>query len=81
MESEDLRQTMLTIGLSIAFADLMLRAFGDDFYQVFAPDWLLGHVQLPFLTAVKSSGEAVYLSCAKVRAFSVSDYADPACLK
>src|SRR5215831_7584370 len=34
MEGEDLRQTMVTIGLSIVFADLMLWAFGGDFYQI-----------------------------------------------
>ena len=33
MEGQDLRQTMVTIGLSIVFADLMLWAFGGDFYQ------------------------------------------------
>ena len=67
MEGQDLRQTMVTIGLSIVFADLMLWAFGGDFYQVQTPDWLVGPVQLPFLTAVKSSGESVYLSYPKVR--------------
>src|SRR5512135_1659237 len=61
MEGEELRQTMVTIGLSIVFADLMLWAFGGDFYQVQTPAWLVGPVQLPFVTAVKSSGEAVYL--------------------
>jgi branched-chain amino acid transport system permease protein len=67
MENQDLRQTMVTIGLSIVFADLMLWAFGGDFYQIQTPDWLIGPLQLPFLTAVKSSGEAVYLSYPKVR--------------
>ena len=67
MEGQELRQTMVTIGLSIVFADLMLWAFGGDFYQVQTPDWLVGPVQLPFLTAVKSSGESVYLSYPKVR--------------
>ena len=67
MDGQDLRQTMVTIGLSIVFADLMLWAFGGDFYQVQTPDWLVGPVQLPFLTAVKSSGESVYLSYPKVR--------------
>ncbi len=55
-------QTMVTIGLSIVFADLMLWAFGGDFYQIQTPGWLVGPMQLPFVTAVKSSGEAVYLS-------------------
>jgi branched-chain amino acid transport system permease protein len=67
MEGEELRQTMVTIGLSIVFADLMLWAFGGDFYQVQTPAWLVGPVQLPFVTALKSSGEAVYLQYPLVR--------------
>ena len=67
MEGQDLRQTMVTIGLSIVFADLMLWVFGGDFYQVATPAWLVGPVELPFVTSVKSSGEAVYLFYPKVR--------------
>jgi len=67
MEGQDLRQTMVTIGLSIVFADLMLWVFGGDFYQISTPPWLVGPVDTPFVTAVKSSGEAVYLSYPKVR--------------
>ena len=67
MEGQDLRQTMVTIGLSIVFADLMLWVFGGDFYQISTPQWLVGPVDTPFVTAVKSSGEAVYLSYPKVR--------------
>ncbi|MGY4331720.1 ABC-type branched-subunit amino acid transport system permease subunit [Bradyrhizobium sp. LB7.2] len=40
MEGQDLRQTMVTIGLSIVFADLMLWACGGDFYQIQTPNWL-----------------------------------------
>lgn len=67
MEGQDLRQTMVTIGLSIVFADLMLWAFGGDFYQVQTPAWLIGPVQLPLMTAMKSSGEAVFLQYPAVR--------------
>jgi branched-chain amino acid transport system permease protein len=67
MEGQDLRQTMVTIGLSIVFADLMLWAFGGDFYQIQTPSWLVGPIELPFVTAVKSSGEAVYLQYPLVR--------------
>ena len=52
MEGQDLRQTMVTIGLSIVFADLMLWAFGGDFYQVLTPDSLVGPMALPFVTAI-----------------------------
>ena len=67
MEWQDLRQTMVTIGLSIVFADLMLWVFGGDFYQIQTPNWLVGPVELPLVTAVKSSGEAVYLRYPLVR--------------
>jgi branched-chain amino acid transport system permease protein len=67
MEGQDLRQTMVTIGLSIVFADLMLWVFGGDFYQIQTPAWLVGPIELPLVTAVKSSGEAVYLLYPRVR--------------
>ncbi len=67
MEGQDLRQTMVTIGLAIVFADLMLWVFGGDFYQIPTPSWLIGPVQLPFISAVKSSGEPVYLQYPMVR--------------
>jgi branched-chain amino acid transport system permease protein len=67
MEGQDLRQTMVTIGLSIVFADLMLWACGGDFYQIQTPSWLIGPVDLPLITAVKSSGEPVYLRYPVVR--------------
>ena len=67
MEGQDLRQTMVTIGLSIVFADLMLWACGGDFYQIQTPNWLIGPVELPLVTAVKSSGEPVYLRYPLVR--------------
>jgi len=67
MEGQDLRQTMVTIGLSIVFADLMLWVFGGDFYQIQTPNWLVGPIELPLVTAVKSSGEVVYLRYPMVR--------------
>src|SRR6202035_3204691 len=67
IEGQDLRQTMVTIGLSIVFADLMLWAFGGDFYQIQTPRALVGPIELPFVTAIKSSGEAVYLQYPMVR--------------
>ena len=67
MEGQDLRQTMVTIGLSIVFADLMLWVCGGDFYQIQTPNWLVGPIELPLVTAVKSSGEAVYLRYPMVR--------------
>src|SRR3954471_24679123 len=67
MEGQDLRQTLVTIGLSIVFADLMLWVFGGNYNQIHTPNWLVGPAPLPFVTAVKSSGEAVYLTYPIVR--------------
>jgi branched-chain amino acid transport system permease protein len=67
MEGQDLRQTMVTIGLSIVFADLMLWAFGGDFYQIDTPAWLFGPVETPLVSAVGPTGEAVYLQYPLVR--------------
>ena len=67
MEGEELRQTLVTIGISIVLADLMLWAFGGNSWQIQTPTWLRGPVDLPLITAVKSSGEAVYLSYPIVR--------------
>ncbi len=47
MEGQDLRQTLVTIGLSIVMADLFLWVWGGDIYQFDAPDWLTGTVSLP----------------------------------
>jgi branched-chain amino acid transport system permease protein len=67
MEGQDLRQTLVTIGISIVLADLMLWAFGGDFYQVDTPPWLAGPVSLPLVTAVRSDGELVFLTYPRVR--------------
>ncbi|MEM8686173.1 MAG: branched-chain amino acid ABC transporter permease [Pseudomonadota bacterium] len=67
MEGEDLRQTLVTIGISIVLADLMLWGFGGDFYNIQAPDWLNGPLRTFFVTAVKSSGDPVYMKYPMVR--------------
>ncbi|MCB1463719.1 MAG: branched-chain amino acid ABC transporter permease [Nitratireductor sp.] len=67
MEGEDLKQTLVTIGISIVLADIMLWIWGGDFYQILAPKWLSGPVTLPLVTAVKSSGDAVFLKYPIVR--------------
>jgi branched-chain amino acid transport system permease protein len=67
MEGEELRQTLVTIGISIVLADLMLWAFGGNSWQIQTPTWLRGPVDLPLVTAVKSSGETVFLSYPIVR--------------
>jgi branched-chain amino acid transport system permease protein len=67
MESEELRQTLVTIGISIVLADILLWIWGGDFYQIETPDWLFGAVTVPFVLAVKDSGEAVYMTYPSVR--------------
>jgi branched-chain amino acid transport system permease protein len=67
MEGQDLRQTLVTIAISLILADLMLWRWGGDFYQVPMPTWLGGPIEVPLVTAIRSSGEAVYLSYPLVR--------------
>lgn len=67
MEGEDLRQTLVTIGISIVLADLMLWTFGGDFFNISPPQWLSGPLVTFFVTGAKSSGELVYLKYPIVR--------------
>lgn len=68
MEGQDLRQTLVTIGLSIVFADLMLWAFGGDFFNITPPPWLSGPVETFFVTGVKrSTEELIFMKYPMVR--------------
>ncbi len=67
MEGQDLRQTLVTIGISIVLADLMLWTFGGDFYQVDTPPWLAGPLTMPLISSVRSDGEFVFLIYPRVR--------------
>lgn len=67
MEGQDLRQTLVTIALSIIVADLLLWSYGGDTFQVTTPDWLAGPVTLPFIVGMRSSGEAVMMTYPFVR--------------
>ncbi len=52
MQGQELRQTMVTIGLSIVFADLMLWYFGGQVYQLDPPESLYGPLRgLPVIVA------------------------------
>ena len=42
MEGQDLRQTLVTLGLSIIFSDLMVWVWGGNAIQIDTPDYLLG---------------------------------------
>ena len=49
LEGQDMRQTMVTIGISIVLADLMLWIWSGNTYQFEAPEILTGTVPLPFV--------------------------------
>lgn len=49
MQGEDLRQTLVTIGLSIVLADLMLWYFGGEIYTFDPPAWIYGTTSLPVI--------------------------------
>jgi branched-chain amino acid transport system permease protein len=52
MQGQDLRQTMVTIGLSIVIADLLLWGFGAQVHQLSPPDLLTGPFkELPVIRA------------------------------
>ena len=51
MAGQELRQTMVTIGISIVLADLMLAIWTGETYQFDPPDWLYGATPLPFVRA------------------------------
>jgi branched-chain amino acid transport system permease protein len=52
MQGQDLRQTMVTIGLSIVVADLLIWIFTAQVHQIEAPEWLQGPIRgLPIINA------------------------------
>ncbi len=52
MQGEELRQTMVTIGLSIVIADVLLWAFTGQVHQMEAPAWLQGPIRdIPVIKA------------------------------
>jgi branched-chain amino acid transport system permease protein len=67
MEGEELRQTMVTIGISVVLADIMLWIWGGQSYTILSPDWLSGPMELPIVTGVNRDGEPVYLRYPQVR--------------
>lgn len=52
MQNQDLRQTMVTIGLSVVVADLLIWIFTAQVHQMEAPEWLQGPIRgLPVINA------------------------------
>ncbi|WP_156389011.1 branched-chain amino acid ABC transporter permease [Mesorhizobium sp. Root695] len=62
LEGDDLRQTLVSIGISIVAADLMLAVWAGGTYQITTPEWLDGALTLPIITAVRSNGVSVFLT-------------------
>jgi len=68
IEGQELRQTLVTIGISIVLADLLLWAWGGNFYSISPPSWLVGPLDTFFVTSISpSSGEYIYLKYPLVR--------------
>jgi len=67
MEGEELRQTMVTIGLSVVIADILLWIWGGQSYTIYSPDWLSGPMTLPVISQIGDTGEVVYLRYPAVR--------------
>jgi branched-chain amino acid transport system permease protein len=68
MEGEELRQTMVTIGLSVVLADLMLWIWGGQSYTILTPDLLSGPVELPVISSVREdTGEIAWFKFPAVR--------------
>jgi branched-chain amino acid transport system permease protein len=59
---------MVTIGISVVLADLMLWIWGGQSYTILTPDWLSGPVDLPIVSSVRpDSGEITWFRFPAVR--------------
>jgi branched-chain amino acid transport system permease protein len=67
IEGQDLRQTLVSIGLSIILADLMLWWWGAQSYSIDAPDFLSNPVTLPFISGFNRTGAPIYITHPSVR--------------
>ena len=59
MEGQELRQTMVTIGLSVVLADIMLWIRGGQSCTILTPDLLSGPVELPVISALRGDAQEV----------------------
>jgi branched-chain amino acid transport system permease protein len=68
MEGEELRQTLVSIGLSIVIADLLLWWWGGQSYTILAPEFLRGPMELPLISAMNATtGEPIWIRYPSVR--------------
>ncbi len=68
MQGQDLRQTMVTIGLSIVLADLMLWIFGAEIYTFDPPAWMFGTTRLPVVEAFSTYRILLFLAAIAIGA-------------
>jgi branched-chain amino acid transport system permease protein len=61
MQGQDLRQALVTIGLSIIIADLLLARYGGLTYQIPPPPVLSGSVSIPFVVNGTYSAYRLFL--------------------
>ena len=66
MQGQDLRQTLVTIGLSIVLADLMLWIWGAEIYTFDPPGWIYGSTELPLVEKFPTYRIAVLLSAVAI---------------
>ncbi|MBV9890887.1 MAG: branched-chain amino acid ABC transporter permease [Rhizobacter sp.] len=62
MEGQDLRQTLVTIGLSIVLADVMLWGFGGEIYTFDPPSLIYGSTVLPVVDKFPTYRIAVFVA-------------------
>ena len=62
LEGDELRQTLVTLGIAIVAADLMLAIWTGVTYQIGVPAWLDGAIKLPIIAAVRSNGTVVMMT-------------------
>jgi branched-chain amino acid transport system permease protein len=66
MQGDDLRQTLVSIGVSIVLADLMLWIWGGEIYQFDPPSWMFGSTPLPIVGGYPSYRLLVLLGAAVI---------------
>src|SRR5947208_2595185 len=61
MQGQDLRQTLVTIGISIVLADLILWGWAAEIYTFDPPPWIYGSTELPLVEKFPTYRIAVLL--------------------
>ena len=66
MQGQDLRQTLVTIGISIVLADVMLWIWGAEIYTFEPPAWMYGSTTLPLVEKFPTYRIAVFVMAALI---------------